>query len=442
MSRPAYALALTLALASGASCADAARPAASHTAPPLLDLAPREDTRPALVDAGPPAPPAGASAAAAPAPAAAPRCPATPWAMYAHDAQRTSASDGCIEGPLTVAWKITRKGTCGFRFRPGRFMQVIGDDEALFASVDCGDSPAVMRVSPAGEPGWTFSRGDYGRGGWPALAGGAILSTDDGVYLAVGDKYFVDNTFQLDGAGPFLGAFDATLKWTWRVAGIIPGKGKAIQRTNGTAFADGLVVRAAAMGARFVPSLTAHDAQTGERRWLAQGTWPESAPAIADGRVYCLERWKNEERDRLVARALGDGSLAWSAPVPWARGPSPVIAGKIVAVHTVEGVRAFDRQSGALAWSHAAPRKAAVDETATTLAAATGSGTLVVLSGGRLVVLGLGDGAEQWSGAIVTGRSPATLAELTLERPSIIGRSLYFTSDGALYRLDSKASGE
>jgi outer membrane protein assembly factor BamB len=378
--------------------------------------------------------------------------------MYAHDAARTSASEGCAEGPLEIKWKLTRSGTCGFRFRPGRILQTIAEEGALFASVDCGDSPAVMRVTPNGEPMWTFSRGDFMRNSWPAITADGILSTDDGVYLVdretgkyrgreldvwgeplvVGDSFFVDNTYQLDGAGPFLGAFDATLKWKWRVAHIIPGKGKAIQRTSGTAFADGVLVRSAAMGGHFVPTLTAHDPATGELKWLAKDIWPESAPSIADGRVFCLERWKNESSDRIVARALADGAVAWSTPTIWARGPAPVLAGKVVVVHGAEGVRAYDRATGKLAWSNPAPRTARAEESATTMAAAKGSGTLVVVSGPKLLILKLDDGGEQWSAALVSGKSPTTLSDLTLERPIVIGRSVYLTSDGVLMRLDPK----
>jgi outer membrane protein assembly factor BamB len=191
------------------------------------------------------------------------------------------------------------------------------------------------------------------------------------------------------------------------------------------------VVHAAAMGARSVPSLAAHDAATGARKWIASGTWPESAPSIADGRVFTLERWTRETGDRLVARALTDGAVAWSEPVPWARGPAPVIAGKLVLVHGAEGVRAHDRATGALVWSSAIPRRAAFVENATSMAAALGSRTVVVTSGPRVHVLALEDGREQWSG-VVAPKGGA------VERPIILGRTLYVTSDGALVRLDGR----
>jgi outer membrane protein assembly factor BamB len=115
-----------------------------------------------------------------------------------------------------------------------------------------------------------------------------------------------------------------------------------------------------------------------------------------------------------------------------------VIAGRLVIVHGAEGVRAHDRSTGELAWSNPAPRKAPYAEAATTMAAAMGSRTLVVTSGPRIVVLRLEDGSEQWSGAVVAGTSPTALGGVTVERPIVVGRTVYVASDGALLRLESE----
>jgi hypothetical protein len=48
----------------------------------------------------------------------------------------------------------------------------------------------------------------------------------------------VDNTYQLDCYGPFLGAFGTSLKWQWQRSVINPGKNPRIPRTGGIAFAD------------------------------------------------------------------------------------------------------------------------------------------------------------------------------------------------------------
>jgi outer membrane protein assembly factor BamB len=314
----------------------------------------------------------------------------------------------------------------------------------------------VTRVSPSGEAGWTFSRADFGRGTWPAIVGDSILSTDDGVFLvdretgkyhgkeldvwgeplAFGDLFYVDNTFQLDSAGPFVAAFDRSLKWKWRASEISLGKGPKIPRTGGIAAADGLIVHAAARGGRGIPSLSAHDARTGDRRWTAKDIWPASASSIAEGRVFTVEQWKGEKANRLVARSLENGDVAWSATLPWARGPAPVIGGRFVLMHLADEVRAYDRSNGELAWSRPVPRKAPFEEHATTMAVAMGSRTVVVTSGPRMVILDLEDGKEQWSSALVSGSSVTQIGGITIDRPIVIGRAVYVISDGALLRLD------
>ena len=440
-----------IAIAASVACNDRGAASPPLLSPPTMDAATAPSPDAMTIDASIATVDAGADAGPPP-------CPATPWASYGHDPARTSASDGCAEGPLTVTWKLTRQGQCGYTFRTGRILHVVADENAIFAAVSCGGSPAVMRVTTAGEAAWTFSRADYGRGSWPALAGDAILSVDDGVFLVdretgkwrgreldvwgeplvVSDRFFVDNTFQLDGSGPFVGAFDASFKWGWRASNINAGKGPKVPRTGGIAYSDGIIVHSAAMGARAVPSLAAHDATSGDKRWVALGVWPESAPSIAEGRVFTVERWNGETGDRLVARSLADGAVHWSKAIAWTRGPAPVIAEQLVLIHGAEGVRAHDRATGALVWSNPTPRKAANDEAATTMAAAKGSRTLVVTSGPRVVVLKLEDGTEQWSGAVVTGASATSLGGLTVERPVIVGRTVYVTSDGTLLRLDPK----
>lgn len=436
--------ALAIAVVASAACGK------TPPTPPAVEAAVPVVAAAAGVGARPPAPAAASSS-----------CPVTPWACYAHDAARTSASEGCAEGPLAIRWKLVRQGGCGFRSRAGRIVHAVADANAVFAAVDCGESPAVMRVTPDGAPLWTFSRGDYGRGSWPALASGGVLSADDGVFLidretgkrvgheldvwgepvVVGDTFYVDNTFQLDGAGPFVGALDPSLHWKWKASAINPGKGKQVPRTGGIAVSGDRVVHAAAMGAHSIPSLAAHDAATGERRWLAAGVWPESAPSVADGRVFTVERWHGEKKDRLVARSLADGAVVWSSATAWARGPAPVVAEKLVVVHGADGVRAYDAATGAVAWSNPAPRKAPFVESATTMAAALGSHTLVVTSGPRVIVLRLADGTEQWSGAVVSGGTPTSPGGVTVESPIVVGRSVYVTSDGALVRLDPPGGG-
>lgn len=435
-----------------ASCAPAAAPEKSAPpAPPPPAATPMQAPR-ALGDAGA----ATADAAAAPTPPApTDACGNEPWAMFAHDAARTSASHGCVEGALKIAWSFRPKGTCGYKSRTGRVQHAVGDGDATFASGDCGGAPAVWRVDASGNGVWTMSRADYSRASWPAIGEAGIVSTDDGVFvvdpatgkwrgreldvwgesIVDGDRIYVDNTWQLDGAGPFVGRLDPTLHWVWKASRFDGAKGKNIADVGGIALAGGIVVHAAAAGPRGAPTLSAHDAETGDRRWQAKGTWPESAPSIAGGRVHALERWDGEKNDRVVARDLASGEVAWSQTVGWARGTPPAIGDDRVLVHARDALRAFDRATGAPAWSVPLPRTTPLVQSMTTVAIALGSHTVVVTSEARVVVLRLDDGKEVWSGAVATG--PGAVAT----SPIVVGRRVYVVfrtleNMGTLVRLD------
>jgi outer membrane protein assembly factor BamB len=288
------------------------------------------------------------------------------------------------------------------------------------------------------------------------MAGDFVLSTDDGVFLVdratgewhgreldvwgesivVGDRYYVDNTWQIDGAGPFVGCLDARLAWVWKASRFDGARHKNVADVGGIALSDGVVVHSAAAGPRGAPTLSAHDAGSGDRRWSAKGSWPESAPSIADGKVHTLERWNGEKRDRLVARDLASGAVVWSHDVGWARGTPPAITPQLVLVHATDALTAYDRASGNPVWTAPIPRTTPQIHSATTLAVAVGSSTVLVTSGPRLAVLRLEDGHELWSSALATGAGASTAS------PVVVGRSVWVVTrnlegEGALLQLEA-----
>lgn len=384
------------------------------------------------------------------------RCGAAAWAMFGHGPARTSASDGCVDGALKIAWTFQPRGLCGYKAANGRVQHAVADGEAVFASGDCAGAPAVWKIDPAtGTSTWTMSRADYSRASWPALAGDRVVSSDDGVFfidrangqwkgreldiwgesIVDGDRYFVDNTWQLDGAGPFVGRFDSATKWVWKASRFDGARGKNVADVGGIALSGSMLVHAAAAGPRGAPTLSAYDADSGERKWSAPGSWPESSPSIADGRVFALERWPKENDDRLVARELSTGNVLWSVAAGWARGAPPAIAPRVVLVHARDSVRAFDRSSGAAVWSTPLPRTTPLVQSMTTLAVALGSDTVVVTSEARVAVLKLADGKEIWSGAAVSGNGAICGS------PIVVGTTVYvairtLTNMGSLVRLD------
>jgi outer membrane protein assembly factor BamB len=177
--------------------------------------------------------------------------------------------------------------------------------------------------------------------------------------------------------------------------------------------------------------LSAFDPASSERRWHVV-TSPLSSPSLANGRLFAIERWPGEHTDRIVSRQLADGTLAWARPIASARGPAPVLAGHLAVVHTREAVAAFDQTSGEPVWSAPLPKTAPETQSATTLAAALGSGTLVVLSGTQVHLLRLDDGTEAWAAAPLPGAK-------RLEAPVVAGSSLYLVADGRVLRLDGTA---
>ena len=194
-------------------------------------------------------------------------------------------------------------------------------------------------------------------------------------------------------------------------------------------------LQASPLPARSCPRQVLH--QQRDRLWSVRVS-PMSSPSIADGRVFTVEKWNDHDADRLAARSMTDGHLEWARALADARGPAPLLAGSVVVVHTRDGVHAFDRATGGPVWTAPLPRTADPVQSATTLAAAMGTRTLVVVSGSSVHVVDLDDGHEQWAG------TPLARAR-TLDSPVIVGKSLYLVADGkaaTTRRFDRAVSGE
>jgi outer membrane protein assembly factor BamB len=379
--------------------------------------------------------------------APAPVCGADPWTTYAHDAARTSASGGCLAGPLHLSWTFAPRSSTG---APSFATRAIADADAVYVAGALGPVPTLWRLGASdGKPAWTYdSHTEAVRGGWPTLAGGRVYLVDDGVNeadavtgaghraeldawgesLSDGEHLFAENDWYLDGYGLYLSAFDRDLKLLWRRDYNALARGVMVPDVGGLAFGGGLLVHAAQHGPLTGSGLSAFDPATGERRWRVTVS-PFSSPSVAGGRVYAIERWPDERSDRLVSRQLADGTLAWARPLAGARGPAPVLAGRLAVVHTSEAVVAFDQASGERVWSAPLPRSTPDSQSATTLAAATGSGTLAVISGAQVHLLRLDDGTALWADA------PVPHAK-RLEGPVVTGRSLLLVADGHVVRLD------
>ncbi|HEX8790388.1 MAG TPA: PQQ-binding-like beta-propeller repeat protein [Polyangiaceae bacterium] len=380
----------------------------------------------------------------------APSCGSDAWTTYGHDAARTSASDGCLWGPLRLAWSQTPQSFVDGTTLQGTATHAIADGDAVYVAGALGPVPSVWRMAAdTGKTKWGYeSHTEAPRGGWPTVAKDRVYLVDDGVNWADvetgrgrraeldawgesvsdGERLFAENNWYLDGYGLYVSAFDMDLKLLWRRDYNALSKGYQVPDVGGLALAGGLLVHASQHGVLHGTALSAFEPQSGERRWRAT-TSPQSSPSIADGRVYTVERLPGEKTDRLVARDLATGTLAWATELANARGPAPVIADHLVLVHASDGVVAFDAKSGDRVWTAGLPRTAPPVQSSTTLAAAMGSRTLVVVSGARVHVVRLDDGTEIW------GDAPIPHAK-KLEGPVIVGRTLYLVADARVVRLD------
>lgn len=432
---------VTCACVLGAACA----PAASPPAEPRISVAAPAPARPAQVPTLTSAELPQLPAAPSPTP-----CGADGWTTYAHDAARTSASGACLRPPLAAAWRFAPRGAPGKR--DAAAAHAIVADDTVYAQGTIGDSPALWRVEArTGEPRWAYdSRADIPHLTWPTLAPRTVLMVDDGLFLVDpetgknrgraldawgesltdGAKLFVMNTWQADGDPPYLGAFDLDGRPLWKRDRMRHARGYRPPDVGGVAMADGVLVHASNQAQRGA-HLAAFDAASSEKRWSVDTT-PESAPSLADGRVFGVERWAGAKVDRLVARSLATGDVAWSRELARARGQAPVVAGALVVVHAEKAVLAFDRATGEPAWSAPIARTTPGTQGVTTLAAALGSGTLVACAGGRVHVLRLADGGVAWSG------EPAPGAK-SVDSPAIAGGALYVQADGAVVRMDADA---
>jgi len=378
------------------------------------------------------------------------RCADDGWTTYAHDAARTGTSAGCLFGPLRASWTFAPKQVDG---TPSHAARVVATADGVFATGGIGPTPTIWRLNPAtGAIVWRYvTMADATRDGWPTLAPGKVMLIDDGVYsidaqtghghrgefdawgesLTDGERLYAENNRYWDGYGLSVSAFDLEARKLWRRDYQALVRFYTPPDVGGVAMADGRLVHAAQHGPLATTGLSAFDPGSSERVWRIAVS-PQSSPSIADGLVFTVESSKGEAIDRLAARSLADGTLAWERETADAHGPAPLLARGMVIVHARKSVTAYDRRTGAPAWSTQLPRTADAVQSATTMAAAEGSGTLVVLSGRTIHLLDLTDGRERSSLEVAPHAK-------RLEGPVVAGGAVYVVADGMLVRFEDAA---
>ena len=436
------------------------------------------------------------------------------WASYAHDAQRTSASGGCITGPLASTWRYAipgevatlRAGQCG---NPTvlRGYNAIADATGAFVNFQESCSPSggsgfLTHIDTAMTKKWASQNHDGSIGYWPTLAFGKVALVEDGVFyrdpatgvvlsdggswdewgdtLFDGSKLYFANTFQADGPGIFLAAMDiqgcgsqcgtcdggcncpypATCpKALWTQNAAFKCKNAEADALAALAFDQGTLFQAGRYG--HLPGVQAPAdglyarsiSGNGAQKWFVPTSQINSKISAGGGNVFLVEG------STLVARSETDGTVSWP-PVSLNQpgGQAPALAAGLVVVSDADGIAAFKAQTGQVAWhttlSGAAsvlgvriggvptclqgaslPTAAGFDNTgaagvATTIAIATGSGTVIVAAQSGIHVLRLADGTEVWSG-VPKGASGR------VRNPIVVGKRLYAVDDSGLIAMDS-----
>jgi outer membrane protein assembly factor BamB len=376
------------------------------------------------------------------------RCPAGSWPVYAHDSARSGASRGCCRGPLTPLWRFDPPPK---PLRKSRAFHAIVSKDSVYASGVIGESPALFAIGLDGRALWTFdSHVDITRYEWPAYVLDRVVLDDDGLYIVDprtgqtdvdrgmdswgqvidnGKNLFATNTWYVAGPKTYVGALEpgGAPLWKQHEYGVV--KEDVLDRLGGLALSQDRLLFAPNYHPAPGAGVYAYRPKDGGKLWSVE-TLPSSHASVAGESVYLFEHPESNARPNLVCRDIDDGKVRWKIDAASPERAPPVVAlglalfraegGAVVAVHRGDGTEAWRTalhppESDDVGWS-------------TSLAGATGSGTLLAIDGGALVVLELQDGSVQWRGR------PAS-AKGALHSPVIAAGRVYVADQSGIVAL-------
>src|SRR6516162_11838990 len=86
-----------------------------------------------------------------------PSCANDAWTTYGHDAARTSASGGCLWGPLHLAWSMAPRSFVDGTTLQGTATHAIADEDAVYVAGALGPVPSVWRMAAdTGKTKWGY----------------------------------------------------------------------------------------------------------------------------------------------------------------------------------------------------------------------------------------------------------------------------------------------
>ena len=350
------------------------------------------------------------------------------WVTYGHDPYRTGATQASVKGPLTKLWSYTPAQptptrpfqyvfnalpTAGAIYLQWSAQTVLGPGYIGATEVD--------RVSGTGQRVWTHDGGfDANIGHWGSVFGQSFVFQDDGIgyiditsgkqtyfsgvdrwgeTLANGSALYVDHNWHVDGPGLFVARLNSTGTKVWTALSYGKKRGDGYDDIAGMALNGTMLFVAGDYWADTSivnppkPGVYALLASTGAQ--LAYAATTPSSKISADGaNVYLIEK-----SNTLVARAQSDLHIVWHVGVSSPGQQAPVLANRAVIISTSSGVESHDAATGALNWRKSISGVSSyingIPGPSTTLAAALGSGTLVVTSStDGIHILKLTDGTE------------------------------------------------
>jgi hypothetical protein len=350
--------------------------------------------------------------------------------MYAHDAHHTSTSVASITGALKVAWRYDPQAIAGDTF--STTFNSVATVSGVYVHWDqfgtgvFSGGPSYDGISTSGQRLWSYcEHKDYDLGHWVSVFHNNVVFEDDGqqfldvnsgaVVKTPGKKWstsydlwgesipdssglYSANTFLADGADLFVYSLDSTgaARWTQNQQKST----KYSQDGDGAlVLSNGVLFYAANYSdqAPFASGLYALDATSGHQVAFRSAV-PLSDMSADSANIYLIEG------AQLVARAQSDLHQVWAASPSSPSYAAPVVVNGLIIVANGSGIEAHNASNGSTAWTASVP--ATTSSGYTSMAAASGSNTLLVASNQSLYLLQLSNGTEIWHGKVAGAVGP------------------------------------
>lgn len=347
------------------------------------------------------------------------QCKADLWSGYAHDVRRTSASEMCCKGPLKELWRYTPAAKQG---RASLAETVVTSGDGVYVGIRLGESTALVGVDLQGQEKWVYdSRTDIHHGHWPLVAHGVVAVVDDGLFLikpssgkpttdrvldlwgqvvADKDRFYLVNTFHVEGPKAFVAAADPKGKILWRQNVMGQAPQDVYDRAGAIALDNGVLFQAAGFMYGFAKKsgVFALDPEQGQSKW-SQKTLPKGDISAGSGLLFLDEL--TGPKLELVARDQTTGERVWSSPILETDLAAPAqSAGLLLTFSFRDGLCARNAKTGELRWRASAPEAPAKapywkmerDSHETSIVISEPSQTVILSAGDRVSMYSLQSG--------------------------------------------------